>query len=280
MRPIRPSSEPDPPTQRLSGMRTAPLLTGLAVVLVAAACGDPGAIAINQPLADTAVVVCEDDVTRIETAAVETHRDGVHFRVQNPADEERMFLIYGHGSNQVSPGTLELTRTVPPGELRVACVGPEEAGEFDEEGGNWPYPQDDEWMVIQVVDRDGYWTDDTLSCEYQTGFHNDYPWDFHDEPMPAGEKGDLVDLARRDLPRELGELGTIGLGDVVEPAGYSGVSGDVRLVRDGETVATIWYRSDGQGGWHLGGVDYCDESWRSSGPEPDPPDEEQIDVEP
>ena len=264
-------------------MRTARFLTGVAVVLVAAGCGDPEETALDQPLAESAVVACEDDGARVEAAAVRTHPDGVHFRVHNPAEEERMLLIYWHGSNEVSPGTLELTKIVPPGEMRLACVGPEDppAGELDQEGGlYWQYPQDDEWVVIQVVDQEGFWTDDTLTCEYQTGWHNDYPWDFTDEPMPEGEKGDLVDLARRDLPRELGELGTIGPGDVVEPAGYSGVPRGVRLVRDGETVAIIWYRSDGQGGWHLGAMDYCDEPWESGGPEPAYDDEDHVLVEP
>jgi hypothetical protein len=260
-------------------MRVARLLPGLAVALVAAGCGEPEGATLDRPLADTAVVACNDEGTLVEEAAVRTHPDGVHFRVQNPADEERMLLIHWHGSDQVSHGTLELTRPVPPGEVRLACVGPEEppAGELDEEGGlYWPYPQDDEWVVLHVVDRDGYWTDDTLTCEDQTGWHNDYPWDFSDEPVPPGDSGDLVDLARRDLPRE---LGTVEPGDVVEPAGYSGVPRDVRLVRDGETVANIWYRSDGQGGWHLGGVDYCDGPWESAGPEPAHDDEDPVDVE-
>jgi hypothetical protein len=53
----------------------------------------------------------------------------------------------------------------------------------------------------------------------------------------------------------------------------------VRLVRDGGILAIIWYRPDGSGGWHLGGVEYCEES-ESAVPEPAPSDETQVDVEP
>lgn len=192
-----------------------------------------------------------------------------------------MLHIYEYGSEIVPVGTMELARTVPPGYVQVACVGPgepETLEEVDEGGGlYWPYPGEDDWVILEVVDQDGHWTDDTLACEHPTGEHGDYPWDLADLPMPEGESGDPVDLARRDLPGMLGDLRLIRGGDVVEPAGYQGVPGRVRLVRDGEILATIWYRSDGRGGWHQGGVEYCDE-WKSALPEPAPGDEEQVEV--
>jgi len=98
-------------------------------------------------------------------------------------------------------------------------------------------------------------------------------------PMPEGERGDPVDLAERDLPRELGELGVIRRGDVVEPVGYPDVPGRVRLVREGETLAVMAYRPDGSGGWHFGGVEYCEES-ESAIFEPGSSDETPVDVEP
>ncbi len=174
-----------------------------------------------------------------------------------------MLLVYQHGSEIAPPGTTEIVKIVPPGEARVACIGPgkpETPEELEEAGGTyWPYPRDDEWVGFEVVDMDRLWTDDTLACEHYTGWHNDYPWDLEDLPMPEGEKGDLVDLAVRDLPAELGELGVIRPGDIVERAGYPEASASVRLVRRGEIVAIIGYRPDGRDGWHFGGVAYCEE---------------------
>lgn len=220
-------------------------------------------MAFNGPLADVAAVVCGQEGTRVEPAAVRARADGVHLRVQNSADGERMLLVYEHGSEIVTPGTFDIIKTVPPGEVKVACVGPgepETSEELDEAGGTyWPYPGEDEWVVFEVFDTDRLWTDDTPACAHYTAWHADYPWDLDDEPMPEGEKGNLVDLAVRDLPAQLGELGVIRPGDVVEQAGYLEVSGRVRLVRDGETIAIIGYRPDGRGGWHFGGVEFCEE---------------------
>ncbi len=251
-------------------MRVPRCLLGLAPLLLVAGCGDPGG-------ADVAVVVCEQEGARVEPAEVRTWADGVHLRVENMTEGERMLLLDQHGSELVPAGATAMIRTVPPGEVRVACVGPiepETAEDVDGEGGlDWPYPGDDEWVVLEVVDLDGFWTDDTLACEHPVHSHGDYLWDLTDVPMPEGERGDLIDLAERDLPRELGEQGIIRQGDVVEAAGYQDVSGRMRLVRNGEAVAIIWYRPDGRGGWHPGGVEYCDD-WESAVPEPAPGDQE------
>lgn len=266
-------------------MRTG-ALPGVAVVgLLTAACAAPPGPTSGTDLPDATVVVCGPEGARIDPTVVRPRADGVHLRVENPADEERMLLLYRGGSQIVPPGGTDVVSTAPPGSLRVACVAPGDPEDFEDldqtEGPFWPYPTEEEWSILEVVDVDGVWTDDTLACEFSTGTHPDYPWEMlEDFPMPEGRTGDPVDLARQDLPGEIGEMGMVGPGDVLEPAGYEGIPGRVRLVRDGETVAVIWYQPDGRGGWHLGGTDYCDD-WEPGGPEPpgevgepEPPPEE------
>ena len=272
--------EPGEHTRRPRAMRSARLVLGVAAFVGMAGCGDPGRISVDAPTADVAVVVCDQEGTRVEPAAVRTQGDGVHFRVQNSADGERMLWSDRFGYEPVPPGVTEMVLSVPPGELRLTCLAPMETDDPEEQA--WPYPTEDEWAalpLLDVIDVDGLWTDDTLSCEYPIGLHPDYEWDMTGAPMPEGERGDPVDLVERDLPGYLGELGVIRRGDVVEPAGYEGAPGRVRLVRDGEILAIIRYRPDGAGGWHLGGVEYCEES-ESAVPEPAPSDETPVDVEP
>jgi hypothetical protein len=241
-------------------MISARLVVGAAAFVGLAGCGDPGGITDDAATADVAVVVCEQAATRVEPAAVRTQGDGIHFRVQNEADGERMLWSDRFGYQLALPGITEMVLSVPPGELRLTCLAPLETD--DPQDQSWPYPAEDEWAtfpLVDVIDVDGLWADDTLPCENPIASHLDYEWDMTGAPMPDGEQGDPVDLAERDLPRELGELGVIRPGDVVEPAGYSDVPGEVRLVRDGENLAIIRYRADGRGGWHLGGVEYCQE---------------------
>ena len=164
------------------------------------------------------------------------------------------------GYEPAPPGVTEMVLSVPPGALRLTCLAEMETD--DPEDQSWPYPAEDDWAalpLLDVIDVDGFWTDDTLSCEHPLVLHRDPEWALIGGPMPEGERGELVDLAERDLPRELGALGVIRRGDVVETVGYTGVPGRVRLVRDGASLAIISYRPDGRGGWHLGNVEYCEQ---------------------
>lgn len=270
--------EPGEHSRRPRAVRYARLVLGVAAAIAGTTgCGDPDGITVDAPDAEVAVVVCEEEGTRLEPPAIRTQADGVHFRVQNLADGERMLWSDRFGYELAPPGITEMVLSVPPGELRLTCLAPMKTLEQE-----WPYPAEDEWAalpLLEVIDVEGLWTDDTLTCEHPTGWHVDYEWDMTGAPMPEGERGHPVDLAERDLPRELGELGVIRRGDVVEPVGYPDVPGRVRLVREGETLAIIGYRPDGSGGWHFGGVEYCEES-ESAIFEPGPSDETPVDVEP
>jgi hypothetical protein len=228
--------------------------------LVLAGCGGPPEITTEQPPADAATVVCQaDGPADIDAAAIRTHADGVHLNVDSPSDTEWMLLFDEWGYEPVPPGVNNVVLHIPPGEYRLTCVTPLETDDPEELA--WPYPSDDEWAALptlSVVDVDGVWADSTLACDSPTGEHNDYEWQMTDAPVPAGKQGDLVDLAREDLPHELGDNGAIRRGDVLDLAGYRDATSTVRLVRGGKVLALIYYLPDGQGGWHVGGVEYCD----------------------
>jgi hypothetical protein len=247
--------------RRLSGENTPRVCVAVAAVgLVLAGCGGSPPVAVDQPLADAARVVCQPDgPADISPAAVRAHRDGVHLRVDSPAEGEGMLLSDEWGYEPVPPGVNDLVLSVPPGEHRLTCVTPLDTDDPEEVA--WPYPSDDEWAALPtltVVDVEGVWADRTLACDHPTGYHHDYEWDMTDAPVPPGSKGALVDLAREDLPRELGEDGVIRRGDELGLAGYPDATSTVRLARGGTVVALISYQPDGQGGWHLGGVEYCE----------------------
>jgi hypothetical protein len=245
--------------RRLSGENTPRVCVAVAAVgLVLAGCGGSPQVTVDQPLADAATVVCQPDgPADISPAAIRAHSDGVHLHVESPAEGEWMLLSDRSGYDPVPRGVNDLVLPVPPGEHRLTCVTPLETDDPEEQ--DWPYPSEEEWAalpVLSVVDTDGVWADPTLACEVSTGHHHDYEWDMTDAPTPPGRHGDLVELAREDLPHEL-DL-RIRRRDQLDLAGYPDATRTVRLVRSGKVVALISYRPDGQGGWHLGGVEYCE----------------------
>jgi hypothetical protein len=266
-------------------MNATRVLAAATMLGAVAACGGPGGLAVSGPFDEVATVVCADGDTRVEPAAIRPQADGVHRRVDNPTDEERMVVLYMHGSEVVPPGGAEMVRAAAPGQLRIACVAPGDPDEADldeeAEGPWWPYPSDHEWVTLEVVDELGIWGDTSLGCEHPWGHHPDHVWDLTDAPMPRGRAGDPVDLARGDFEREIGALGAIRRGDVLELAGYpEETTAHVRLVRDGEGVAIVSYRPDGEGGWHLGNIEYCEDEgeWltepaEGEGHDVEPPDE-------
>lgn len=100
-----------------------------------------------------------------------------------------------------------------------------------------------------VLDPNGYWVDDRVTCaDRGTGIY-DYGED------AVGERGDLVEAFRRHLT---------GLqeGDRVSPAGYpAATSREVRVVRDGDIIGLATYEPWGSGDtWILTTFDECSDA--------------------
>lgn len=237
-------------------------MSGAALALLVGCTGSADQ-SVEVEAADEVVIVCGERAPRVEPSVAQPRSDGVHLRIENPSTVEWMLVIEAGGGAMVPPGELAVVREIRPGSTRVGCVGPSEPEEpelgEDGEGTYYPYPTEDDWAALEIIDPDGLWVDATLACDSPIAFHLDYEWDMGEGPMRPGEQRHPVELARRDLPHQVPIVGEILPGDRVEPAGYRGISGNVRLVRRGVTIAVISYRSDGQGGWHLGGASYCEE---------------------
>lgn len=188
-------------------------------------------------------VVCQDG-THVRTPVVQVQSDGVHLRADNRTGAER-YIYKQEGLNSAlnqhyaPAGVSEAVSLEAPGSWRLICSPPP------------IYPQEDSsWAELEVLDPDGLWVSDRLDCEDIESTHPDY---FED--LPAGHTGDLLELAKREVP---GQMLDPQPGDVVEPAGYPDAHvPQFRVVRDGLVVAVASYRDDGRGGWLFGSIDYC-----------------------
>jgi hypothetical protein len=206
-----------------------------------AACADRSPAAGPSP-PGVATIVCDETGTTIETPSVRAQPDGVHVVVDNrtgvdPGFSARFADGRGHGDN-APPGTSEHVLDAPPGTLEIGCY----AGEH---GSGEP-----DLRALEVVDVDGFYRSTALDCESSSGGVIDYV------PGAEGEVGDPVDLARVVFEESTGRLEP---DDVVERAGYPEWDEPiVRLVREGEVVATIRYFEADGGGWLRDTTSMCD----------------------
>jgi hypothetical protein len=198
-------------------------------------------------LPDVADVVCDGDGTHVLTPQIRPQPDGVHFRIDNRTGVhlgfEFRFGESGAGGDNAPVGTSEITRSdVPPGDVLVTCW------DFR---GQPALPKDpDEFVTLAVVDEDGIWTSPNLDC-------GDAGWVTGTGDYGEGAKGvvgDPVDLAKDHFQ---GLRAT----DLVRSVGYPQEEQPVvGVVRDGTTIATAEYLSDGEGGWLLSTVSRCQDS--------------------
>lgn len=214
----------------------------LAIVLAPMLSGCAGLTGGGRDAPAVAEIICQDG-TRIGTPVVQVQSEGVHLRVDNRTGAER-YIYKQEGDSalnqhQAPPGVSEVVSLEAPGTWRLTCSPPP------------IYPSEDSpWAELEVLDPHGLWVSDLLDCENIEGTHPDY---FED--LPAGYTGDLLELAKRDVPREMLDPQP---GGVVEPAGYPDAHlRKFRAVRDGEIVAVARYFGDGRGGWLSGGIEYC-----------------------
>lgn len=188
------------------------------------------------PLPDVARVVCAVHGARLETDAVKPQLDGVHLEIVNDTGEDRSLSVIesqgGGGLGESAPaGTSTLVVALAPGTLEVSCA---DLREKEPTGSR-----------LEVVDEDGVWISTTLDCTDGFSGTADYVPGAKgkDDPLAAAEKA-LVAYRQND--------------DDVEPAGYPDAPTPVyRLVRDGETLATVSLLDDGSGGWLADTVTGC-----------------------
>jgi hypothetical protein len=213
-------------------------------VLVSPACGSVSSERSGEsgsaPLPDIAQVICEPSQTRLLTPTVRPQADGVHLSVENNSTREIAFVVddpgSGGGGFDVPGGAV---MDLYSGRVRVAC--------YD------PYRDDPSEMAgeeLEIIDENGIWVSPALGPSCKTASTG-----IADSVAEGGEPGDTIALAR-------GLFAGQGLrqNDVVEPAGYPEQTPRiVRVVRDGETIATVAYRSDGAGGWIQDEVTVCTE---------------------
>jgi hypothetical protein len=222
------------------------LVLALVAALGLSACGAGSTDALPEeadelpasPVPDVARIVCvEEGAARVETPAVKPQGDGVHLEIVNETGGERAFSAtdaQGGGLGGNAPtGTSTQVVDLGPGTLTVSCEEPE-----TEPGPGEP---------LEVVDEDGVWVSTRLDCEEQFSAVLDYV-------MGAeGESADPLDAARKGL-----EGYRIEPDDVFELAGYpEAESINVRLVRDGESLAVVHLVPDGAGKWLVDMVTGC-----------------------
>jgi len=206
----------------------------------------PTKTASSPQLPDVAQVVCDGSTIEVLTPQIRPQPDGVHVQVDNTTDGElSVSVTYSTGGGVgggASPGVSELDNALggtglpaPPGTTSIEC--------FEALGGQGPH--DVQPVTFEVLDEEGLYVPTALDCDQQVAGIGDYG------VGAAGVVGDPVDLARAHFT---GLRDT----DIVERAGYpESTIPVVRVVRDGETIATVEYEPDGQGGWLQGTVRRC-----------------------
>ena len=218
------------------------LTLGLVVaVLLMVGCGSepepPDRVSDGPPVVKVLELTCtEDGSTEVADSEVAVQEGGLDVRMDNQTGEPVSMNGLGWDFEE---GTSTETLPTPPGPLEIACWP-----YSDHEGGEEPPT-----IGISIVDPNGLWVDPEIDCK--VGPESNMIFD-HFFASP-GKKGDPVDLAR-DVLRNLED------DDVVERAGYPAEERrvPVRVQRDGNTVATVYFDVAENGGYLLGSANVCD----------------------
>ncbi len=212
----------------------------IGATLALAACADRAEVTTDTPLPEVATIVCDASGTTVETPSVRPQPDGLHLVIDNRTDVDPGFSVeFDHGGlgDNAPPGTSEHVLDVPPGTVRIGCYPNDRA------------IGDPDLRELEVVDVEGIYRSTALDCTASSVGVSDYA------PGAEGERGDPVDLARAILESATGGLGAQ---DVVERAGYPDWDEPVvRLVRAGEVMATVEFRTADGGGWLQDTVSMC-----------------------
>jgi hypothetical protein len=205
----------------------------------------PGA---TQPLPSVAQVSCSDTGTQVSTPIVQPQADGVHIVVDNSTGADLGLAMDNFGGDNAPTGVTEIVRQLPPGVHGLACVDPQ---------SGLAHPS---YETLEVQDPAGIWVStDLTGCTSAAGISGSF----------AGASGNSSDIVGvQGTPVEVVTSTISGLlpADVIEPAGYPSTPGEanVRVVRDGNVVASYHLFPDDHGGWYIDSAQACDDTGLAS----------------
>jgi hypothetical protein len=136
--------------------RRAPIAIGLIASFLAAGLAFTvfSALDSGNELAGAAELVCGDDGVRVETGEVVAQVDGVHLHVSSKhASGGGLQISFdggGFGRNLEGDGSTVLVESIPPGDVRVACIASDASLS--------------RWGVIRVLDPDRLYVSPDLEC--------------------------------------------------------------------------------------------------------------------
>jgi hypothetical protein len=223
------------------GMRTITATLAGLTLFVTVGCGETDENRRGPEAApDRARVACgAEGRTRVLTPVAEARNDGLHLEVTNEGDREAHLTVERDSSGGAGvaapPGTSEHVLAVGPGHWKVTCyeVGPVASATFE------------------LLDT-GIWVSTEIDdCETPESSHGDPP------RKVADDRSELPELARRGLE----DITGLEPGYEVEPAGYPQQEEAIfRARRDGQTIGTMSFYPDGEGGWLEGSATACADS--------------------
>jgi hypothetical protein len=197
----------------------------------------------TEPLPSVAQVSCSDAGTQVSTPVVQPQPDGVHIAVDNSTGSDLALQIDNFGGDNAPMGSTALVRPIPPGSYRVACVNVQLAdlSQID-------------YQPLEVQDPSGIWVStDLTSCTSASGVAGSFAGSPDGSSDIVGVQGTPVEVVTSTIS---GLLPT----DLIEPAGYPATTDEanVRVVRDGDVVASYHLFPDSQGGWYIDSAQACE----------------------
>jgi hypothetical protein len=184
-----------------------------------------------------AQVSCTDAGTQVSTPVVQPQPDGVHIVVDNTTGKDLGLQIQDFGGDNAPVGTSEIVRPIPPGVYGLNCITSPQAAEPTA------------YQTFEVQDPAGIWVSTNLECSSggSVGAAGSFA------PGALGVQGTPVEVVTTTIS---GPLPT----DLIEAAGYTSATdaASVRVVRDGNVVATYHLFPDSQGGWMIDSAQACD----------------------
>jgi hypothetical protein len=191
----------------------------------------------NQAASDLAEFACDASGSIApSSSAVAAQPDGVHIAITNTGYARVMYWIDGIDGDGAEPGERnETVWQLQPGTTTVVCGVVSGGGTSVASSAS-----------LKVVDPEGSYVPADLDCpDAASSQISDYV------EGAVGVQGDPVEVARQ-------HLSGLEFDDQVDRAGYPESDHPVvRVVRDGDVVASATFLSDGQGGWLIETLDVC-----------------------